>query len=394
MKKVGLLTYHSVSNFGANLQALSTVSYLRNRGYYVVVINWMPDDLEEYYVKSVPDMQREEHVAFVNEYLPVTRLCRTSQDVEEVISEEKLLTILIGSDAVFSYKPILRRLHLSRKTIISYSSVTSDHAYPNPFWGDFKKNDELKLVSLSASAQFLDIDRCLFFERKHLVSSLEKFNYISVRDTWTKQIVEKLTGRQAYLTPDPVWAFNQNCPLDIQDFERLRSKYQLAHKYAILSFCKLLYPDSWYKDLYSELHDQGFQVVNLAMPEGCINIESDVVIDIPLNPLDWYAIIQNSSAYIGQRMHPMIVAFHNSVPFYIFDHYLFKKDKPTSSKIYDILERSDHLSQYSQVNSTSMVTPDDVVESILNFDKLKARQYADKYLTAYNDMMEDITKFI
>ena len=90
----------------------------------------------------------------------------------------------------------------------------------------------------------------------------------------------------------------------------------------------------------------------------------------------------------------MIVAFHNSVPFYIFDHYLFKKDKPTSSKIYDILERSDHLSQYSQVNSTSMVTPDDVVESILNFDKLKARQYADKYLTAYNDMMEDISKFI
>lgn len=394
MKKVGLLTYHSVSNFGANLQTLSTVSYLRNRGYDVVLINWMPEDLDEYYIKQVHDIQRKEHAAFVHKYLPITKLCRTSKDVQNVIFEENLSSILIGSDAVFSYKPILRRFHLSRKSFIAYTPVTTDHTYPNPFWGDFKSNDDIKLISLSASAQFLDLNRCLCFERKHLKDALEKFNYISVRDTWTKQIVEKLTGRQAYLTPDPVWAFNQNCSLLLQDFDNLRSKYHLAHKYAILSFCKLLYPDGWYEDLYSKLHDQGFQVVNLAMPEGCINVKSDIVIDIPLNPIDWYAIIQNSSAYIGQRMHPMIVAFHNNVPFYIFDHYLFKTGKPSSSKIYDILERSEHLSQYTQVNSTSIVTPGDVVISILNFDKFKARQYAEKYLTAYNDMMEDISKFI
>ena len=52
--KIGILTYHFVSNFGANIQTLSTFEYFRNVGHDPVIINWIPTDLEQYYNNVVP----------------------------------------------------------------------------------------------------------------------------------------------------------------------------------------------------------------------------------------------------------------------------------------------------------------------------------------------------
>lgn len=38
--KIGILTFANVPNFGANLQALSTISYLQNHGYNPILIKW------------------------------------------------------------------------------------------------------------------------------------------------------------------------------------------------------------------------------------------------------------------------------------------------------------------------------------------------------------------
>ena len=42
--RIGLLTYHWVANYGANLQALSTYCYLDNNVYNPIIINWVPND--------------------------------------------------------------------------------------------------------------------------------------------------------------------------------------------------------------------------------------------------------------------------------------------------------------------------------------------------------------
>jgi hypothetical protein len=46
---IGILTYHFVSNFGANLQTLSTFMYLKKHHYNPIIIDWVPYDLEKYY---------------------------------------------------------------------------------------------------------------------------------------------------------------------------------------------------------------------------------------------------------------------------------------------------------------------------------------------------------
>lgn len=47
--KIGILTYHCVPNFGAQLQALSTVCYLKRAGYEPILLNWYPKDLQVMY---------------------------------------------------------------------------------------------------------------------------------------------------------------------------------------------------------------------------------------------------------------------------------------------------------------------------------------------------------
>ena len=397
--KVGLLTYHSVCNFGANLQAYSTVSFFKNRGIGIKIINWFPTDLEQYYINTVPECQRKIHADFVKQHLPETKLCRTSSDVAKVITDENFDAIVIGSDAVFSYYPLLKRIHPSRKTLIGIKQVSSDHKFPNPFWADFKKkNDRLKIIALSASAQYLDIDKCLPFEKRNIGNALKRFDLITVRDRWTKAILNNINPTlDIEITPDPVFGFNQNTNIQTSKKDTL-TKFSINGKYVILSFCSKLFNNDWFDELYSNLHEHGYTVVNLAMPEGCIDIKSDMKINVPLSPLDWYNIIKFSNGYIGQRMHPMIVALHNSVPITIFDHYAYKKGRNQlqSSKIYDLLERAGLLGAYINVKDIAHnnITPSNVCDRFYSFNKQAASTFLAAYHDKYNTLMTKIISLL
>lgn len=387
--RIGLLTYHSAANFGANLQALSTVSCFKNLGHEVIVINWVPEDLEEFYKKNVSDEQYKVHVEFVNNYFNMSELCRTSDEVRDVIIKHNIERVIIGSDAVFSYIPFLKRIHPSRKTLIGISNVTTDHRFPNAFWGDFLHNgDEFDVVAMSASAQYLDFSRCFIWTKNNIRRHLERFKYISVRDRATKAIVDNLLGSDVEITPDPVFAFNDNFKQTVT-FQNIREKFNLPEKYVIFSFCKKLYSEEWYESLYNLFKSKGYTIVNLAMPEGCVDINSDIEIDVPLNPLDWYNIIRYSSGYIGQRMHPMIVALHNKVPVYIFDHYVVRSHD--SSKIYDLLERFNMLNHYCNIKSAIVPNPSDIYDSISNFDKLNLEVNLVEMSRKYKQMINIIS---
>lgn len=388
--KIGLLTYHSVCNFGANLQTLSTVSFFKNRGIDIFVINWYPDDLENYYSKIVSEEQQKKHLDFVEEQLPITKRCRTSEEVSKIIKSYSFDAIIVGSDAVFSYIPILKRLHWCRQTVLAYTKVSSDHCFPNPFWADFKDdNDGLKVVAMSVSAQFLDYEKCFFFEKRKIRRALQKYSDVMVRDRWTQKVINLLTGIKPEITPDPVFGFNLNVNYNISK-EDIVKKYGLCEKYVLLSFCSYIVSHEWLEELYDLFHNHGYLVVNLAMPEGCLNFRCDVRIDVPLNPLDWYFIIKYSNGYIGQRMHPLIVSLHNLVPFFIFDHYVCKQDDLYSSKIYDLVDRACLMKNYCNLREKLRPSPIHVFELIVSFDFESSALFLEKYTNDYLKMMNKI----
>lgn len=407
-KKIGILTYHCVPNFGAQLQTFSTVSYLRNRGYTPVVINWYPEDLEQMYQKKITSKQQlEEHASFVEKYLPVTKRCRTEKEIISIIHDEYIDGLIFGSDAILGYETFLSRINIGKRGIQLWKSL-SDRIFPNPFWACFaaKLNRRIPIAMMSVSSQnslYYQINNPL---RERMSEALLSFDYLSVRDDWTQKMVNYLTRGQILpeITPDPVFGFNHNAIDSIPTKEEILSKYGLPDKYILLSFIndpgKVSVFGHWVSHFEQMAQEAGFTTVALCM-DGGISFKNNLKyeIDAPLAILDWYALIKYSQGYVGYRMHPVVVSLHNANPFFCFDNYGIVKYKYfvnyKSSKIYHIVNEAGLLKNRCTALGKSGFkepSPEMVLDCILNFDREKCQAFSDKQLSKYLNMMNEIEK--
>ncbi|GHV04240.1 hypothetical protein FACS189416_2140 [Bacteroidia bacterium] len=375
---IGILTYHWVPNFGANLQTLATVSYLRNNGYTPIVINWIPEDCKKSYEKITPKTQFEAHKVFQERFFTCTEECENDDDIINAIKNNSIEAIIIGSDSLFNLlKP---SFNIRRLKVIH---PTSDHSFPNPFWGSFPSGN-IPISGLSISSQNSKYYK--FSDMKNSIKdALMNFRYLSVRDSWTQKLVIDMTDGicKPIVTPDPVFSFNDNKPPFISK-EVICNKFNLPEKYFLLSFSnniRFSISDKWIKEFVELSNSELITCVSLPSPNGShVNI-LNCQIPLPLSPLEWYYLIKYSQGYIGRLMHPIIVSLHNSVPFFSFDHYgiltaqLFINKK--SSKIYNILERADLLDNYYNIYSfAKKPSPKTVFSKIMSFDKKKCTKFA------------------
>jgi len=403
--RIGLLTYHSVCNFGANLQTLSTVEYLKRNGHDPVVVNWVPESLELYYRSTIPSEQQTMHRQFVEKYLNVTRLCRSEADIVQVVEQHGIQGLIIGSDAVLKISPFLSRVRFPTRKIISLVKPTIDCVYPNPFWGNIVSEikHKIPIILMSASSQnaaFKYVSRKTRLEMGH---SLSRFRYISVRDVWTKKMVTYLSsgGIIPEITPDPVFAFNDNVS-EQRKKDELLQKYNIPDNYILVSFRdSKTVTRQWILKLEKLASSKGLVCVALAMPQGLFFM-SDVKqkIPTPLGPMDWYSLIKYSKGYIGQNMHPIVVAIHNAVPFYSFDQYgkisLLRRVNQSSSKIYDILKIAGFEENRIATTVRRYKPPDPniVLNEIVKFDKVKCKEFSNRYRDKYMEMMQGICENI
>lgn len=404
--KIGILAYHGACNFGAFLQLLSTIEYIRERGHDPRVINWIPLDQELSYSRKASIEELEVFEKMRDLYYPRTKLCRNSEEIAKVIEEEKIDAVIVGSDAVTQHHPFLERLVFPSKKLVSLKSVTEDRIFPNPFWGEFNKflSNPVPVCVLSGSSQDSQFYYIIGNTKTEMYKSIKNFKYISVRDEWTQKMILHLSNREVIppITPDPVFAFNFNARRFIPSKEEIQKKFNLPDKYVLLSFkTEKSVSQEWIDSFISKCVEQGYECFKLpyADTEGFGRYRN--VIHLPITPIDWYALIKYSSAYVGNNMHPIVVSLHNAVPFFSFDNYGTYKWRgwrvnEKSSKIYHILDKAGFLSNrvHSRRRCYKQPDVDFVLQKLLNFDCEKAKMFAEYYYLQYRLMMEDIMKII
>lgn len=388
---IGLLTYHWVPNFGANLQALSTYSYIENSGNTPIVLNWIPKDLEADYKKKVSDEQIKAHKEFAqSNFKNITSVCRTSEDVARAIDELKIDTVIIGSDAVFTMVPFLRRFHLSKRTLLKYEKPFQDSRFPNPYWGDFMDfvTRPVKVVGLSVSAQNTYF-KSIIEDKKEMRDSLSRFSYLSVRDIWTQKMVSFLTDKKDVptITPDPVFAFEQNV-----HYKGYKNEvYSSFDNYVLLSLTPPNYNEKWILELEALFNSEGIKLIGLPQTNKSFRSPLKDNLTFPIDPLDWYQLIKNSQGYIGELMHPVLVSLHNSTPVFVFDKYGFSYGglfDESSSKTYQIMNRFNLLDNYYNAKQIAKLPkPEYVFDRIVQFDRENCKNTANTLLKKYNEMM-------
>ena len=400
--KIGILTYHYVPNFGAQLQTMSTIGFVKRIGHTPVLLHWQPTDLDDVYINRVPELQRSTHTGFADKYFPLTNICRNENDLIREIENLNLDMIITGSDALFKYIPKTCRLRFSKRRFrfvkIKVSCV--EDVPGNPFFCDYYDclNRRIPVVAFSVSSQNTPFYKMNADERAMIGKYLDNFKSISVRDGWTKEMVESLSNhKNIQITPDPVFSFNQNCYVNLPTKNDILKKYNLPEKYVLVSFWTRKVNARYIGEISKAFQNNGLTPVAFPMPEGLIDFGIDLKINLPLSPLDWYAIIKYSSGYIGERMHPIVVCLHNAVPFYVFDEYgteqkklfgLFRKYLQWSSKTFHIVSMAGlERNLFAYKTKRALPKADDVVRALLEFDKDKCLEFALKQQQFYEDQM-------
>ena len=409
--RIGVLTYHCPPNFGAQLQAVSSVGFLRQAGHEVYILNWYAKDLEEMYSQRIPAEQISCHNRFAESTLPLTNKCQKEEELIETIESLNLDAIIAGSDALFKYIPLNKYRHFSKrkfKYIYNFKPLSCEQLDGNPFFGAFlgKLQNRIPASTYAVSSQNCPFSSMTRSEKRAMREAMSNYKLITVRDNWTKRMVENITNRKNILIfPDPVFSFNTNCYLPIPTKEETIRRYNLNNDYVLLSFSSWHTNQEYIFSIAEEVKRRNLQPVALPMPEKLFAAGIDKQIDLPISPLDWYALIIHSKGFIGERMHPIVVCLHNAIPFFSFDEYGIKVKKgffskelvynPSSSKTYSIVSEAGLLENlYSYKGASHMPSPQHVVNMLIYFDTTKCKSFAflkrDEYQKGMNAVLDSL----
>lgn len=397
--RIGVLTYYRVANFGANLQAVSTYRYLKSIGFNPIFIHYMSQQLfdktDNLYHKNP---QIKCHLDFIDEHITnQTSICFSADDINQQIHKHGINSIIVGSDAVLQHHPLISRIYLKghrfrRRFVIEH--IDDERLFPNPFWG-CNIDTYVKMAFMSVSSQNSAFKLFSPLLKQDMKRALARYTYISVRDTWTQQMLYSICRNTYPITPDPVFAFSENAGDIIPTKETILKKYDLPDNYILISFLNANLPDSVIRELKN--HSSRFACVALPSPLGMrFNHNYDYAIPLPLSPIDWYALIKHSKGYIGNNMHPIVVALENGVPCYSVDNYsnfnILKHPKNDgSSKIMDLLQRFDlqdnHIVPF-RVDYTKLAQ--NMIDTLEKFPKEKVSSISATLYEDYKQMMDSI----
>jgi hypothetical protein len=371
-------------------------------GHEPVVMHWYPRDLEKLYWRRVPHEQIRCQSRFAKTFFPLSRLCRNEQQLVEEMDRLQLDLLMTGSDSLFKYVPLCDRSSSfswrSLRFVNNY--VSSDVLDGNPFFCSYyeKLHRKIPVVAFSVSSQNCCYYKMTTAEREQMKKYLSHYQEITVRDEWTRLMVQDITGhRDVCLTPDPVFSFRQNCNGLIPKSEDVRKQWHIPGHYVLLSFSDDAVPEEYVLSLAALLQERGKTPVYLPEPENKKDYGLEHVIRFPVSPLEWYALIAHADAYVGTRMHPILVCLHEGVPFFSFDGngiadaedgaFLAK-----SSKVFDVLQRAG-LENYIFLLKSGRELPSaaTVLSQVLSFDVSRCLSFSslmqDRYVEAMKRVM-------
>lgn len=405
--RIGLLTFLDVANFGANLQASSTYYYLKNMGHEVVAVRYESyktvaernlSRLKRNLLRQPLSEQGIAHHEYVTKMIEnQTRVLHTNKEVAAAVKEYKLDGVIIGSDAVAQHWPLCSTWQFTMKRPFWIEPLQAERRFPNPFWG-VGFADEVPTAMMSVSSQNSKYYSFKKFTLRRMAKQLRLMKYISVRDAWTRDMMLHADHSLSIaLTPDPVFALNQNLKQYIPSEEEIRKKYSLPENYVLIGLRSQVYTCDELAMLNELFKKEGKECVAFNI-DGVYNYTHpfDYTIPLPLSPLDWFALIKYASAYIGSNMHPIVSSLTNAVPCVSLDNWGIvdfwgRRKEGKSSKVYDVLSQyglTDYWIPIKQGRCEAGV--EKLVALIDSFPVDEIRRISEIRLEKYNVMMMQI----
>lgn len=348
--KIGILTWLHNGNYGSVLQAYALQKALRNQGYQTENIDYAPSTVKKvenliknknslklflekwdaYCAKKVAGSPRElsekqkKFEDFRENYINITRRYSSPKEVATIDGEYD--AYICGSDQIWS--PVLL----------------------NPvFYFDFLSDTERKI----AYACSFGVSSIKGKKATKITNYLNRFDYISVRESSGCEIVKNLTGKVVPVMPDPTLLLQRT------DWDKV-SKYNLnLNKYI---FCYFL---SWNEDYWKYVENVsqqlGYQIVIVPSVKQTYQVDAKILKNI--GPEEWVGLVKNASYVITDSFHGTVFSIIYNKPFTVLKRFSDDNPRSQNSRIYTLLEHYNltnrlgintdifNLQEYTKVNS-------------------------------------------
>lgn len=347
MARIGILTFHNNENRGAILQAFGVCELLEN------YLNTDAEIIE--YRTAAKESSRKRSLFATKRPNTILNRIRDRQIVEEFFethlrtSEDSIITdnheeavawlqeqeydlLVTGSDEVWKISEEGNKLG---------SFLFPSRPFPNLYFLD-EALPQTKL-SYAASANMTKVDALPENKIEMLRKHLRSYDYISVRDSHTKRIIEDLNIGEVTQVPDPTLMIDIPTPC----VERLLKKHDINLDEPILNIHA---PDvPIFEQLSKEYRDRGYQIVT-TRTSPYADIEFHGVVD----PFEYFSLYQHFDLTITSSLHSTIFSLKHAVPFATIDVNTTYQD--VDSKTYSLLKDFDLLERHiDAVNSDKSV---------------------------------------
>jgi Polysaccharide pyruvyl transferase len=326
--KVGIITYHHTTNYGATLQAYALQKAVKSRGHDCELIDYRPIAAVEFYRKDIYPIRASKHwLSCVAKSWKMTRFLQSQTQ----LSKDKASTrdnikakfqnydaVITGSDEVWKIK--------------------SWRGYDPSYFLDFI--DKPSTLKISYAPSFGNLN-ALGAEREEICRLIHDFDSLSVRDANSLRLLEDECNQQATRVLDPTFLI---------DYEDILIKPRLKKDYL------LIYYETTLNQGQETFIKEVARIKNLTIVSiGFYNQVADINL-LGVSPQEWLGYFENASYVITNFFHGTIFSILFRKPFTVFSN------KYKVRKVVDLLN---HLSLSDRIilaEDDSELVPDPYLE--------------------------------
>ncbi len=334
---VRILTYHSVTNNGAVLQAYSLSQALSRvlRDYDVRIFHHLPSVVRQHeFFKAFKPLPKSP-LFYLKRYFLFRRFVKANLSLDCGLPATKNLDRMIDFICAQRY----RALVVGSDNIWRISEGGVSPRFPNIYW--LSERIKAKKIAYAASA-YGSIPALVEQHKEALRRRLNTFDLIGVRDKFTLDLVKSVE-----INPEiPVWEVPD--PTFLYEIHETGVGQKLADMgidlnrpiLGILIFGRAAL-SAKIRDYYKS---QGYQIVALSMH----NPQADLNLGHILNPFEWAEVFKYFTFCITDRFHGTIFCLKNGTPFISMEPRPL--DSVKKSKIYSLLNDIDVLEAYADAD--------------------------------------------
>lgn len=320
MKKVGIITFHNVPNYGAFLQAYALQTTLSSLNYDSVIINYINPDITNRYMP----IDVTNFLTLIKSFFKI--FIKPQRVIKYYIFQEQINKYMVLTDKIKSRNDVVNEFRKFDVLITGSDQVwNSDITNGLSDLYTLNINDKnIKKISYAASVgkKISENQSCLF-EKK-----LANLNHISVREKTTKQELSKIIKeKEIFEVIDPTLLLRKaEWDLIISNIEssNFNNKYILIYE---------LSPNDEFKKIVNNIQ------LETGLPIYCLSTNRNAYKNCKYKdlstPFEFVNYIKNAEYVITTSFHATVFSIIFNKKFFVVPH------KTTGSRVTDLLKKLD-----------------------------------------------------